>query len=250
MGRCAGRRLPWQCVTDSKNYVAQVWRERNLRPWKTDAFKLSTDPQFEEKLQDVIGLYVNPPEHAVVFSFNEKTQIQTLDRTQPSLPIRPRRNRTMTHDYKRNGTVDLFAALDVATGEVLTQTRRSHTGADVLAFFEHIDRDTPDDLDVHVILDNLSAHKSKPVREWLAHPRRERWRLHFTPTSSRWANLIEGWFSILTRKALKTAPSTQSLTSRTSSMTGQRTGTTTNNRCAELNPPKKSSPKPYEPKNP
>ena len=186
-----------------KNYVAQVWRERGLRPWRTDVFKLSTDPHFEEKLRDVIGLYANPPERAAVFSFDEKTQIQALDRTQPSLPIRPGRNRTMTHDYKRNGTVDLFAALNVATGEVLTRTRKRHTGADVLAFFKEIDRSTPGDLGIHVILDNLSAHKSQPVREWLAHPRRERWRLHFTPTSSSWANLVEGWFSILTRKALK-----------------------------------------------
>ena len=159
---------------------------------------------FEAKLADVIGLYVDPPERAVVFSFDEKTQIQALDRTQPSLPMRPGRNRTLTHDYKRNGTFDLFAALNVATGEVLTQTRKRHTGNDVLAFFKWIDLHTPRHLDVHVILDNVSAHKSEPVRTWLSHPRRKRWHLHFTPTSSSWANLVEGWFSILTRKALKT----------------------------------------------
>ncbi|MCY4494066.1 MAG: IS630 family transposase [Acidimicrobiaceae bacterium] len=187
-----------------KDIVARVWRERGLRPWLADVFKVSLDPDFEAKLQDVIGLYVDPPERAVVFSFDEKTQIQALDRTQPSLPMRPGRNRTLTHDYKRNGTIDLFAALNVATGEVLHQTRKRHTGADVLAFFKWIDLHTPAHLDVHIVLDNLSAHKSEPVRKWLPHPRRKRWHLHFTPTSSSWANLVEGWFSILTRKTLKT----------------------------------------------
>ena len=186
-----------------KDFVAGVWRERGLRPWLADVFKVSSDPDFEAKLQDVIGLYVAPPERAVVFSFDEKTQIQALDRTQPSLPLKAGRARTMTHDYKRNGTIDLFAALDVATGRVLTQTRRRHTGEDVLAFFKHIDKSTPRHLDIHVILDNVSAHKSEPVRKWLAKPRQQRWHLHFTPTSSSWANLVEGWFSILARKALK-----------------------------------------------
>ena len=185
-----------------KDIVARAWREAGLRPWRTDIFKVSTDPTFEAKLADVVGLYVDPPERAAVFSFDEKTQIQALDRTQPSLPIKPGRARTMTHDYRRCGTVDLFAARNVATGEVLTQTRRRHTGADVLAFFKHIDSHTPRHLDVHVILDNLSAHKSEPVRTWLSDPRRKRWHLHFTPTSSSWANLVEAWFSILTRKAL------------------------------------------------
>ena len=186
-----------------KDAVARIWRERGLRPWRADVFKVSADPAFEEKLRDVVGLYLHPPEAAVVFSFDEKTQVQALDRTQPSLPIKRGRARTVTHDYKRNGTVDLFAALNVATGEVLTQTRRRHTGNDVLAFFRWIDLHTPQELDIHVILDNVSAHKSEPVRDWLAHPRRRRWHLHYTPTSSSWLNLVEGWFSILTRKALK-----------------------------------------------
>ncbi len=187
-----------------KDFVAEVWRERGLRPWLADVFEVSADPDFEAKLQDVIGLYVDPPERAVVFSFDEKTQMQALDRTQPSLPMRPGRNRTMTHDCKRNATIDLFAAFNVATGEVLAQTRKRRTGADVLAFFKWIDLHTPRHLDVHVILDNVSAHESEPVRTWLAHPRRKRWHRHFTPTTSSWANLVEGWFSILTRKALKT----------------------------------------------
>lgn len=186
-----------------KDIVARLWREHGLRPWLADVFKLSADPDFEAKLNDVIGLYVDPPERAVVFSFDEKTQIQAIDRTQPSLPLAPGRNRTLTHDYRRNGTTDLFAALNVATGEVLHQTRPRHTGADVLAFFKQIDSHTPRGLDVHVILDNVSAHKSEPVRKWLSNPRRERWHLHFTPTSTSWANLVECWFSILARKALK-----------------------------------------------
>ncbi len=185
-----------------KDFVAKIWRDRRLRPWQVDTFKLSNDPDFEAKLVDVVGLYMNPPERAVVFSFDEKTQCQALDRTQPSLPMKPGRGRTMTHDYKRNGTVDLFAAMNVATGEVLTQTRRKHTGDDVLAFFKWIDLHTPKDLDVHVVLDNLSAHKSEPVRTWLAHPKRKRWHLHFTPTSASWLNLIENWFAQLTKKRL------------------------------------------------
>lgn len=185
-----------------KDTVARIWRARKLRPWRVDTFKLSKDPRFEAKLVDVVGLYLNPPERAVVFSFDEKTQVQALDRTQPSLPMKPGRGRTMTHDYKRNGTVDLFAALNIATGEVLHDTRRRHAGDDVLAFFKLIDLHVPRHLDVHVVLDNLSAHKSEPVTKWLAHPKRKRWHLHFTPTSASWLNMIEGWFSILTRKAL------------------------------------------------
>ncbi len=187
-----------------KDTVARIWRARGLRPWLADVFKLSRDPDFEAKLVDVVGLYLDPPEAAAVFAFDEKTQVQAIDRTQPSLPMVPGRNRTLAHDYKRRGTLDLFAALNVAAGEVLHQTRKRHTGADVLAFFKWIDLHTPRHLDVHIVLDNLSAHKSKPARDWLAHPKRSRWHLHFTPTSASWLNLVESWFSALTRKALKT----------------------------------------------
>jgi transposase len=186
-----------------KDTVARIWHARKIRPWRVDTFKLSNDPNFEEKLIDVVGLYLNPPQRAVVLSFDEKTQCQALDRTQPSLPMTRGRARTMTHDYKRNGT-DLFAALNIATGDVLHQTRKSHTGADVLAFFKSIDRETPRDLDIHVVLDNLSAHKSEPVRNWLAKPAQKRWHLHFTPTSASWLNLVEGWFAQLTNKRLRT----------------------------------------------
>jgi transposase len=185
-----------------KDTVARIWRSRGLRPWKVDTFKLSSDPHFETKLVDVVGLYLNPPAAAAVFCFDEKTQVQALDRTQPSLPMVPGRAGTMTHDYRRNGTTDLFAALNVATGEVLHDTRSSHTGRDVLAFFRWIDTHVDPDLELHVILDNLSAHRSEPVRSWLEHKKRRRWHLHFTPTSSSWLNLIETWFSVLTRKAL------------------------------------------------
>lgn len=186
-----------------KDTVARIWRARNLRPWRVETFKLSKDPAFEAKLVDVVGMYVDPPERAVVFSFDEKTQCQALDRTQPSLPLKPGRAKTMTHDYKRHGTVDLFAALNVGTGEVLHQIRKQHTATDVLAFFRWIDLHVPRDLDVHVVLDNLSAHSAPPVTEWLAHPKRQRWHLHFTPTSSSWLNLVEGWFAQLTNRRLR-----------------------------------------------
>ena len=186
-----------------KDTVARIWRARNLRPWRVDTFKLSNDPAFEAKLVDVVGLYLNPPERAVVLSFDEKTQCQALDRTQPSLPLKTGRARTMTHDYKRNGTTDLFAALNVATGEVLHQTRRRHTAEDVLAFFRWIDLHVPRHLEIHVVLDNLSAHSAPPVAQWLEHPRRQRWHLHFTPTSASWLNLVEGWFAQLTNRRLK-----------------------------------------------
>jgi len=186
-----------------KDSVARIWRDHGLKPWKVDTFKISNDPDFEAKLVDVVGLYMNPPERAVVFSFDEKTQCQALDRTQPSLPMKRGRGETMTHDYKRNGTTDLFAALNIATGEVLYDTRKRHTGADVLAFFDYIDLHVPRGLDVHVVLDNLSAHKAPEVTKWLAHPRRKRWHLHFTPTSSSWLNLVEGWFRLLTERRLR-----------------------------------------------
>ena len=186
-----------------KDTVARIWADHDLKPWQVDTFKVSNDPQFEEKLVDVVGLYLNPPARAVVFSFDEKTQCQALDRTQPSLPMKPGRAGTMTHDYKRNGTIDLFAAMNVATGEVLTDLRKGHTGADVLRFFKQIDAAVPRGLAVHVVLDNLSAHTAPEITKWLAHSDRRRWHLHFTPTSSSWLNLIERWFKELTDKRLR-----------------------------------------------
>lgn len=186
-----------------KDSVAGIWRDHGLKPWKVDTFKVSNDPRFEEKLVDVVGLYLNPPDRAVVFSFDEKTQVQALDRTQPSLPMKRGRGATMTHDYKRNGTTDLFAAMNVATGEVLYDTKARHRAVEVLAFFKFIDLHVSRDLEVHVVLDNLSAHKAPEIKKWLAHPKRKRWHLHFTPTSSSWLNLVEGWFNLLTERRLR-----------------------------------------------
>lgn len=186
-----------------KDAVAKIWADHNLKPWKVKTFKISNDPRFEEKLVDVVGLYLNPPQRAVVFSFDEKTQCQALDRTQPSLPMKPGRAGTMTHDYKRHGTIDLFAAMNVANGEVLTDLRKGHTGADVLRFFKQIDASVPRGLDVHVVLDNLSAHSTPEIKAWLAHKNRRRWHLHPTPTSSSWLNLVERWFKELTDKRLR-----------------------------------------------
>jgi transposase len=185
----------------SKDMVARIWKARNLKPWQVTTFKLSNDPDFEAKLVDIVGLYLNPPERAVVLCVDEKTQTQALDRTQPSLPLKPGRAGTMTHDYKRNGTTDLFAALNAATGEVLTDCRRRHTHDDFLAFLRLIDREVPRDLDVHLVLDNLSVHKHTDVNKWLAkHPR---FHVHFTPTSASWLNLVERWFKELTDKRLR-----------------------------------------------
>src|SRR2546421_3509966 len=186
-----------------KDTVARIWADHNLKPWKVETFKVSNDPRFEDKLVDVVGLYLNPPVRAAVFSFDEKTQCQALDRTQPSLPLKPGRAGTMTHDYKRNGTVDLFAAMNLTTGQVLTEFRKTHKGADVLRFFKQMDAAVPRGLSVHVVLDNLSAHRAPEVTKWLAHKDRRRWHLHFTPTSSSWLNLVERWFKELTDKRLR-----------------------------------------------
>jgi transposase len=190
-----------------KDAVARIWADHGLQPWKVNTFKISNDPRFEDKLVDVVGLYLDPPARAAVFSFDEKTSCQALDRTQPSLPMSLPMTRgraaTMTHDYKRHGTIDLFAAMNVATGQVHTHLRKGHAATDVLAFFKQIDATVPRDLDVHVVLDNLSAHKAPAVAEWLARPRQSRWHLHFTPTSSSWLNLIERWFKELTDKRLR-----------------------------------------------
>jgi transposase len=186
-----------------KDTVARIWRDHELRPWKTETFKVSNDPDFEEKLVDVVGLYMSPPERAVVFSFDEKTQVQALDRTQPSLPLKRGRAGTMTHDYKRNGTTDLFAAMNIGTGEVLYDCQKGHKATDVLRFFKLIDLHVPKDLEIHVVLDNLSAHKAPPITNWLADPKRARWHLHFTPTSSSWCNLVERWFAEITERRIR-----------------------------------------------
>jgi transposase len=185
----------------SHTTVQKIWAARGLKPHLTETFKLSKDPRFEEKLADVVGLYLNPPEHAIVLSMDEKSQIQALDRTQPSLPIKPGRAGTMTHDYKRNGTTTLFAALDVLTGLVIGQCLPRHRHVEFLTFLRTIDRHVPKGLQIHLILDNYATHKHPSVQAWLAkHPR---FHLHFTPTSSSWLNQIEIFFSMLTAKAIR-----------------------------------------------
>ena len=185
----------------SRDTVHRVWRARGLQPHRVETFKLSTDPRFEEKLVDVVGLYLNPPEKAVVLCLDEKSQVQALDRTQPSLPMKKGRAGTMTHDYKRNGTTTLFAALNVLTGAVIGQRLPRHRHDEFLVFLRRIQREVPRGLQVHVILDNYATHSHPDVEAWLAkHPR---FHLHFTPTSSSWLNLVERWFRDLTDKRLR-----------------------------------------------
>jgi transposase len=185
----------------SHTTVQKIWAARGLKPHRVDTFKLSKDPRFEEKLVDVVGLYLNPPESAIVLSMDEKSQIQALDRTQPSLPMKPGRAGTMTHDYKRNGTTTLFAALDVLTGSVIGQCLPRHRHSEFLTFLKTIDREVPQGLEIHLILDNYATHTHPNVRAWLAkHPR---FHLHFTPTSSSWLNMIESFFAQLTNKAIR-----------------------------------------------
>jgi transposase len=185
----------------SQPTVARIWRAFGLKPWATDTFKLSEDPLFIEKVRDVVGIYMNPPEHAVVCCVDEKTSIQALDRTQPILPMRPGQVERRTHDYVRHGVTDLFAALNVATGEVVATTRRRHRAEEFKAFLVEIDQAVPADLDVHVVLDNASTHKTPAIKNWLL--RHPRFHFHFTPTSSSWLNLVERWFAELTRKLLQ-----------------------------------------------
>jgi transposase len=181
--------------------VQGIWKAHGLSPHRWRAFKLSNDPAFVEKLTDVVGLYVDPPAHAVVLSVDEKSQIQALDRTQPGLPMKKGRAGTMTHDYKRNGTTTLFAALDVLDGTVVGRNMQRHRHQEFIRFLNEIERDIPAGKVIHVILDNVSSHKTPEVRRWLA--RHPRWTFHFVPTSCSWLNAVEGFFAKLTRRRLK-----------------------------------------------
>ena len=185
----------------SQTLVSRVWRAFGLKPHQVDTWKLSTDPQFVDKVRDVVGLYLDPPERAVVLCVDEKSQTQALARTRPILPLLPTSPARASHDYKRNGTTDLFAALDVATGRVHTQLHSRHRTAEFKKFLGHLDREVPADLDVHLILDNYSTHKTPEIHRWLL--RHPRFVLHFTPTGSSWLNLVERWFGELTEKKLR-----------------------------------------------
>ncbi len=197
----------WSCRTMAARVgvspatVQRVWAARGLKPHLVKTFKLSNDPRFEEKLIDVVGLYLNPPDNAIVLCLDEKSSVQALDRTQPSLPMIKGRAETMTHDYKRNGTTTLFAALDVLTGKVIGDCLPRHRHTEFLKFLRKIDKEVPKGLQVHLICDNYATHKHPAVRAWFAkHPR---FQMHFTPTSSSWLNLVERWFRELTDKALR-----------------------------------------------
>ena len=181
--------------------VQRIWKAHGLSPHRWRQFKLSNDPAFAEKLRDVVGLYVSPPAHAVVLSVDEKSQIQALDRTQPGLPLKKGRGQTMTHDYKRNGTTTLFAAIELGQRDVIATSMERHRHQEWLMFLRRIDEQTPKDLDLHLIVDNYATHKHEKVQRWLK--RHPRFHMHFIPTSSSWLNIIEGFFRNLDQKRLK-----------------------------------------------
>lgn len=185
----------------SQSMVHRVWKANGLKPHLVKTFKVSNDPHFEEKLRDVVGLYLNPPENALVLSADEKTSIQALDRTQPSLPLIKGRCDTMTHDYKRNGTTTLFAAMELGQGEVIATCMDRHRHQEWLKFLRLIDEQTPKDLDLHLIVDNYATHKHEKVQRWLE--RHPRFHMHFIPTSSSWLNIVEGFFRNLDQNRLK-----------------------------------------------
>ncbi len=184
-----------------RDFIHRVWRAFGIKPHLSKTFKLSSDPHFVEKVRDIVGLYMNPPDKALVLCVDEKSQIQALDRTRPTLPMQPGLPETRTHDYKRYGTTNLFAALDVATGRVIGKIKRRHRSREFIDFLREIDRSVPADLQVHLILDNYGTHKTEQVRHWfLRHPR---YHCHFTPTSSSWLNQVERFFAALTMHQLR-----------------------------------------------
>ncbi|MGH7775568.1 MAG: IS630 family transposase [Candidatus Dormibacterales bacterium] len=185
----------------SDTTVLRIWHAFGLQPHHTDSFKLSNDPQLVEKVRDIVGLYLNPPERALVLCADEKSQIQALDRTQPIFPMRPGLPERRTHDYHRHGTTSLFAALDVATGKVIGEMHRHHRSTEFRSFLDRIDEEVPSDLEVHLILDNYGTHKTPLIHRWLL--RHPRFHLHFTPTYSSWINQVERWFAALTMKQIR-----------------------------------------------
>jgi transposase/transposase-like protein len=194
------RSLAKQCGL-SRSTVNRIWRAFALQPHRTETFKLSKDPLFIDKVRDIVGLYTNPPDRALVLCVDEKSQIQALDRTQPLLPMRPGQAERRSHDYKRHGTTSLFAALDVKTGTVIGACHRRHRSVEFRKFLDTIEQAVPPSLDVHLILDNYGTHKTATIRSWLA--KRPRFRVHFTPTSASWINLVERWFAALTEKQIR-----------------------------------------------
>jgi len=185
----------------SQSAVSRIWRAFALQPHRTESFKLSKDPLFIEKVRDIVGLYLNPPDRALVLCVDEKSQIQALDRAQPLLPMRPGQVERRSHDYVRHGTTSLFAALDVKTGEVIGRCQRRHRAIEFRKFLDTIDAAVPADLEIHIVLDNYATHKTPLIQRWLA--KRPRYHLHFTPTGASWLNQVERWFALLTQKQLR-----------------------------------------------
>ncbi len=185
----------------SQSTISRVWRAFALAPHRTETFKLSTDPLFVDKVRDIVGLYLDPPDKALVLCVDEKSQIQAVDRTQPVFPMLPGQAERRSHDYRRHGTTSLFAALDLATGRVIGQLHRRHRAAEFRRFLDRVEAEVPEDLDVHLILDNYATHKTPAIHRWLA--RHPRYHLHFTPKGASWINLVERWFATLTQKQIR-----------------------------------------------
>jgi len=185
----------------SQSTISRIWRAFSLAPHRAETFKLSKDPLFIDKVRDIVGLYLNPPQRALVLCVDEKSQIQALDRTAPLLPMRPGQIERRTHDYARHGTTSLFAALDAKSGDLIGQRQRRHRSVEFGNFLDTIEENVPSELDIHLILDNYGTHKTQIIRDWLA--KRPRFHLHFTPTSASWLNLVERWFALLTEKQLR-----------------------------------------------
>ena len=185
----------------SRMTISRIWHTFGLQPHRSETFKLSPDPQLIEKVRDIVGLYMNPPDHAVVFCVDEKSQIQALDRTQPLLPMRPGQAERRTHDYKRHGTTSLFAALELKTSRVIGQLHRRHRSTEFRKFLDRIEAQVPAELEIHIIADNYGTHKTALIRKWFA--KRPRFHLHFTPTYGSWINLVERWFAELTNKRIR-----------------------------------------------
>ena len=190
-----------EAVGYAPSTIHRIWQAFGLQPHRSETFKLSTDPLFVEKVRDIVGLYLSPPDRALVLCVDEKSQIQALDRTQPLLPMRPGQIERRSHDYTRHGTTSLFAALDIATGAVLGRCYPKHRSSEFRKFLDQIEASVPADLDVHLVMDNYATHKTKPIRDWLA--KRPRWHVHFTPTGASWINQVERFFALLTDKQIR-----------------------------------------------
>jgi len=181
--------------------ISRIWRAFSLAPHRSETFKLSKDPLFIDKVRDIVGLYMNPPERALVLCVDEKSQIQALDRTAPMLPMGPGQIERRTHDYARHGTTSLFAALNTKTGKIIGQNQPRHRSEEFRGFLDTIEKNVPEELDIHLIMDNYGTHKTKLIQNWLA--KRPRFHVHFTPTSASWLNLVERWFALLTERQLR-----------------------------------------------